>query len=396
MEIISYFDSKSSFAVPADTLSLEEMLNRRMPSQKRNVKEEKIQHKTTTSAKRSKVKDPFIVSLCTVIKKARYAGLVVCAALFITLCVISGMIYVESYASPLNFHQAVLVEEEVLTESMHNFVSMASVSQTYEEEEALSLLAQSDIDELYSQPVSFSRYIVQSGDSIHSISNKFGLQNISTLIGINNIENVRLLWEGQSLTIPSIDGLVYEVKNGDTLDAISQLYSISIEEILDVNELDSSILHVGDELFIPGARLDTNSLRMAMGELFKHPLSGRWRLSSNYGYRADPFTGVRSFHTGADFAIAQGTPVKAAMSGTVSKVGYTSIYGYYVIVNHHNGYQTLYAHFMKAAPVYQGQSVSQNTVIGYVGSTGYSTGPHLHFSVYKHGELVSPKTVISY
>ncbi len=390
MEIISYFDSKS---IPIATPTLEEMLNMQLPSRKKAIVTKK---NITHSVQRERDSHFSLERVCSAIFSVRHAFVAMCVVLVMAWGVVTYISYSQSFAKPLDFHQAVLVEEEALSTSMQNFIALTGSSHVYEEE-ALALIAHADVEDLYTQSVTFTTYTVQSGDSIHTISNKFGLDNISTLIGINNIENVRLLWAGQKLTVPSIDGLTHEVVKGDSLEGIATDYSVTIEEILDVNELDSSIIHIGDKLFIPGARLDTNSLRMAMGELFKFPLASKnWRISSNYGYRADPFTGVRSFHTGDDFAIAKGTPVRSSMSGTVSVAGYSSIYGYYVIINHHNGYQTLYAHFMEAAPVKKGQNVSQNTIVGYVGSTGYSTGNHLHFSVYKDGKLVNPRTIINY
>ncbi len=389
MEIISYFDSKT---VPISTPSLEDMLRSQVLPQRRSGG---VQKKSHVKVKEKKAPFLTIDALCNGIIKSRYVLLITCSALLLAYAGISITLHLQDFAKPLDFQQGVLFEEEVLKNSMQSFVELSSSSQVYEEE-ALALIAIAESKSLYSQPVSFSNYTVQNGDSIHSISTKFGLRNISTLIGINEIDNVRLLWAGQKITVPSVDGLLYEVKKGDSLESIAKHHSVTIEEILDVNELESSLLHAGETLFVPGAMLDTTTLRQALGELFKHPLSGRWRLSSNYGYRADPFTGVRSFHTGTDFAIAKGTPVRSAMSGTVSTVGYSSVYGYYVIVNHGNGYQTLYAHFMEAAPVSKGQTVSQNSVIGYVGSTGYSTGNHLHFSVYKDGKLVNPKTVLNF
>ena len=93
-------------------------------------------------------------------------------------------------------------------------------------------------------------------------------------------------------------------------------------------------------------------------------------------------------------AVPQGTPIKAAMGGKIAAVGFTNVYGYYVIINHENGYQTLYAHMLRKSPVNVGQRVSQGEQIGLVGSTGYSTGPHLHFTVYKNGKLIDPLSVL--
>lgn len=246
---------------------------------------------------------------------------------------------------------------------------------------------------IFSQPVTFRTYKVQNGDTISGITKKFGLKNISTLIAVNDIDNVRQLAAGQRLKIPSVDGLFYTVKKGDTLTALSAKYSVTIEELLDVNELDDVELKVSQQLFIPGARLDSSSLQSALGEQFKLPITARFRYSSMFGPRKDPIVGVKSYHTGIDMACPQGTPILASNSGTVSFAGFSNIYGNYVIINHPNGYQTLYGHMSKIIAK-KGQWVSQGTRIGLVGSTGYSTGPHLHFTVYKNGQLVNPMTVL--
>ena len=139
--------------------------------------------------------------------------------------------------------------------------------------------------------------------------------------------------------------------------------------------------------------MDSMSLKKALGELFISPISASYRLSSLFGRRADPFTGVPSNHTGIDMACPEGTAVKASMNGKVAYVGWSNIFGNYIIVNHGSGYQTLYAHLSKIL-CRSGQTVSQGTRIGLVGSTGYSTGPHLHFTVYKNGSLVDPLSLI--
>ena len=246
---------------------------------------------------------------------------------------------------------------------------------------------------LLSQPVEYQTYTVKSGDTISGITKKFGLTNISTLISVNDIGNVRQLGAGQKLKIPSVDGIVYTVKSGDTLDKIATANNIKLENILDVNELSTETLTVGQQLFLPGVGLDQKTLQSRMGELFILPISASFRWSSPYGWRADPFTGVQSFHTGTDMACPEGTPILAAMSGKISDVGSNRTYGNYIIINHGNGYQTLYAHMSKTIAK-KGQWVSQGTKIGLVGSTGYSTGPHLHFMVYKNGNRIDPMTVL--
>jgi murein DD-endopeptidase MepM/ murein hydrolase activator NlpD len=118
-----------------------------------------------------------------------------------------------------------------------------------------------------------------------------------------------------------------------------------------------------------------------------YPVQGR--LSSPYGYRIHPIFKTRKMHTGIDLSAPSGTPIRAADGGTVLFSGWRGGYGKTVIVQHGNGLATLYAH-MSAIHVGTGQSVDKGGVLGLVGSTGYSTGPHLHFEVRKNGSPVNP------
>lgn len=243
------------------------------------------------------------------------------------------------------------------------------------------------------ETVTFQTYKVKAGESISTIAKKFGLTNISTLISINDISNVRSLREGQKLTVPSSDGLIHYVKSGERLEVIAKNYGTEIGKILDANDLDSQNLKIGQKLFIPGAKMDSAALKKALGETWIMPLKASFRWTSMFGRREDPFSGVKTNHTGVDMACPTGTPIKAVRGGKVIKAGVTGVYGNYVIIAHEEGYQTLYAHMSKINAK-QGQTVNQGTVIGLVGSTGYSTGPHLHFSLYKNGKLMDPMTIL--
>ncbi len=241
------------------------------------------------------------------------------------------------------------------------------------------------------EPVSYSNYTVRRGDTVSAIALKFGLENMGTILSINGIRNARRISVGQSLRIPSVDGIIYKAVAGDTIASISSKFSVPFTSILDANDLSDAFIAVGQELFIPGATLSNYDLRKAIGELFIYPIRGR--LTSRYGMRADPFTGSRTFHTGIDLAAPTGTSIKASTDGRVSSAGWQNVYGNYVIVTHGGGYQTLYAH-MNSISVKRGQYVNQGDEVGKVGNTGYSTGPHLHFSVYKNGKTVNPFSVL--
>ena len=117
------------------------------------------------------------------------------------------------------------------------------------------------------------------------------------------------------------------------------------------------------------------------------------KLTSPFGYRTHPTTGQWKFHNGVDLANNQGTPIYAVRSGTVTVATYGSTYGYYVTINHGDGYSSLYAH-MTHYKVSKGQYVEKGQLIGYMGSTGRSTGPHLHFSIFLNGTAVNPMNYI--
>ena len=309
-------------------------------------------------------------------------------ALFFSIKLVSHHI---NHTGPIALQTEAGDDIEILNKLMANFALEGRID--YDETGKLLDVEAPVVKPNFTQPVSFQTYKVRQGDTISGIAKKFGLTNISTLISVNDIGNVRQLAAGQKLRIPSIDGIVYTVKKGDSLSGITGKYKISLEQLLDVNELTSETLTAGQQLFLPGAAMDANSLRNAMGELFRMPIAAKFRWSSPYGYRIDPIAGVKSFHTGTDMACPTGAPILAAMSGKVTTTGINRVYGNYVIIDHGNGYQTLYAHMSKIIAS-KGQWVSQGTRIGLVGSTGYSTGPHLHFTVYKKGKLVDPMTVL--
>ena len=235
-------------------------------------------------------------------------------------------------------------------------------------------------------PLSTTTYTLQKGDMISSIANKYDL-NLSTLISFNKIKNVRRVGVGTELIIPNSVGVLYTVVQGDSLSGISRTSKIAYETILEANSLTTPVLTPGQKVFLPGASLSQRDLREALGELFILPTKGV--ISSRFGSRRDPFTGVRTFHNGVDFASSMGTPIRAAMEGRVTDTGFNSSYGNYIIISHEGGFQTLYGH-MKKFLVRSGQSVSQGQQIGQMGNTGYSTGTHLHFSIFKWNTPLNP------
>jgi murein DD-endopeptidase MepM/ murein hydrolase activator NlpD len=232
----------------------------------------------------------------------------------------------------------------------------------------------------------WENYQVRKGDTVSRIAQAHAL-SYDAVISSNALPNARFLREGEILRLPNMDGIAYKVKAGDSLSRIASSKGIPLETILDANDLESNTIHEGMTLFLPGARMRAEDLQLVLGEVFMYPIRGR--LTSPFGWRKDPFTGVTLFHRAVDLAASTGTPVKAARGGKIAYVGNNSVYGKYLILKHPGGYETLYAHLSQVA-VAQGREVSQGEKIGEVGSTGYSTGPHLHFAVYKNGRAVNP------
>jgi len=245
---------------------------------------------------------------------------------------------------------------------------------------------QSRLDAGLIKSLKITSYTVAPGDTLSSISQRYGLV-LDTVISFNEIRDARSLKEGIALSLPNANGLKYRVARGDTLGAIAERFGVPLNNLLDWNALSSEVIKPAQELFIPNARLSEHELNRVLGKLFVFPVAGR--ISSTYGVRLDPFTGMRRFHNGLDIAGDLGTPIRAAMNGTVIMMGYNAIYGKYIILKHPEGYQTLYGHLDEFVAK-KGQKVSQGQVIAKMGSTGYSTGIHVHFSIFQKGEPVDP------
>lgn len=244
--------------------------------------------------------------------------------------------------------------------------------------------------------ITYQTYRVKQGDMIGFIADEFGVTQ-DTIISVNNIKQSRLIQVGQYLKIPSMPGIVYTTKqDGETPVTIAEKYKIDAEKCALANAVSlNTELSAGTSIFVPDAELDWVTRQEINGDLFHKPLHTRYWLSSPYGWRDSPFSnGKRTFHGGMDMAVAQGTPIYAALDGKVTATGFNTTYGNYVIISHHSGYKTLYAHMSKIT-CKKGNFVYTNTKIGEVGSSGMSTGPHLHFTVYKNGKTVNPNTVLN-
>jgi murein DD-endopeptidase MepM/ murein hydrolase activator NlpD len=259
----------------------------------------------------------------------------------------------------------------------------------------------------------YSTYTVQTGDTVAAIAASHGIQ-VETLLWNNPDLNADpdSISIGQQLLIPSRDGILYTVKLGDTLTDIAELYEVEVQNVVGFisNEIgDANSVSEGALLLLPGA-VPPPPPPAATPEIFAAeapapssdsatapaPASVSGFIWPVYGpiseYYGAP-RGAGTYHTGLDIdqTYNYGGPVAAAAAGQVvlASSGYGYGYGNYVVIRHDNGYETLYAH-LSAIYVSQGQYVSQGETIGAVGSSGYSTGPHLHFEVHVNGATVDP------
>lgn len=237
-----------------------------------------------------------------------------------------------------------------------------------------------------------SVYVVRKGDSISQIAEMFGV-SVNTILWANDMKKGDKLTPDDVLLILPISGLEHTITKGQTIQGIAKLYKADTLDIANYNGItEDTKLAVGDKLIIPDAiKAEENdkpvvnlSASIAKDKKYyqSHPLKNL------AGYYVNPVPGYRKSQgihgkNGVDLAIAKGSPIHAAASGrvTLARNGYNGGFGNLVIISHPNGTETLYAHQSKLNTV-TGAQVSQGEVIGYVGSTGRSTGPHLHFEVH--------------
>ena len=245
-----------------------------------------------------------------------------------------------------------------------------------------------EVPELY-----YTVYRIKAGDMISTLAENNHITQ-DTLISVNNIKQSRTIQIGQYIRIPSMAGIVYTTKTAaETPESIAEKYKVSAAKVAQVNQTElGTVFDAGTTLFVPDAELDWITRQEINGDLFTRPLRRSYYISSRFSWRVNPFTGRRTFHNGIDMAAPQGTPIYAALGGTVIATGWDNVYGKYVTVAHHSGYKTLYGHMSKIT-VKKGAHVTTATKLGEVGSTGQSTGPHLHFTVYKNGSPINPANV---
>jgi len=243
-------------------------------------------------------------------------------------------------------------------------------------------------------------HVVAEGETLGEIAKKYGVQE-NTILQNNPTISPAHLKIGTVLKIPSNNGLIHRVKKGETLSGIAKKYKVDLEKILAQNEMKAdTTLVAGQEIIIPGAKRIVRAPSRSSGSRAPYRSGRGVSARETGGTLLFPTQGsyTQGYHYGhyaVDIAKVGGAPIWAAESGTVIRArgGWNGGYGNYVIIDHGNGMQTLYAH-QKYLMVKEGDYVKRGQQIGYMGNTGRvrgRTGVHLHFEVRVNGKKKNPK-----
>lgn len=301
--------------------------------------------------------------------------------------------YLESQTTTVSANQQVLTDEQNTSETSESAITGDNT--------ALVKPELSSIEASKKQRDKIIEYTVKDGDTISSIAQNFNVST-ETILWENNLGKNSFIRPGQTLNILPTNGVSYKIAANDTLAKIAKKYQADTNKIIEFNQLfNETDIQAGQVIIIPEGQpyyppvstspklasiskiFTPTHVDVPVGEKMAWPTTAR-RISQYFNWR----------HVGLDIDGEFGDPIWAAEDGTIIKVAYMkSGYGYHVIIDHGNGKQTLYGHFQKIY-VEQGQKVSRGDVLGEMGSTGYSTGSHLHLEVRINGKKYNPLSYI--
>lgn len=343
---------------------------------------EYIVQKTIISSKQFEAVKDIVVSFL-IAKRGKYSSSFLNSSLIIlvAIAVVAGPIIAENNPfSPLFSQQ-------------NNQQNQSSVVSYNPYETALSTVISSKPRD------KVENYTVKSGDTLASIGKKFGI-SIDTIKWANDLKNDTIKPK-QTLKIPPVTGVVHTVVSGETVYSIAKKYKTSAQNIVnfifnDFTDIDTFALRSGQLLYVPDGIIEPEQPKYAaMAPQYANAIAGV-RGSTNFIW---PTTGIITqyptwYHMAFDIASNALPPIIAADTGTVTFAGCINWgYGCHVVIDHGNGYSTLYAH-MSVISVSAGQAVNQGQQLGIMGSTGRSTGPHLHFEIRQGGVLLNPQNFL--
>jgi murein DD-endopeptidase MepM/ murein hydrolase activator NlpD len=227
-------------------------------------------------------------------------------------------------------------------------------------------------------------YQLKKSDDIFSLAARCNI-HYAAISTLNRIQHPSSLRQGSIILLPSIPGIFVPEQPQNDVEKLL-LASRDLQNGIPINiRKDGSVFSY---IFLPGADFSQTERVFYLNDNFRFPLKD-YRLTSSFGSRISPITGNPSFHKGLDLAASTGTEVFSARAGTIAETGENAVFGKYIIINHGENWVSLYGHLSEI--VIPLQSVVQSgTLIGKVGSTGLSTGPHLHFELRQNGEARDP------
>ena len=229
------------------------------------------------------------------------------------------------------------------------------------------------------------QYTVRQGEDIFFLAARSNIP-YSALASLNRLSHPTSLEAGTLLLLPSCPGLFIPIDFESDLEKLIAAGRLETEFYVELRITAAG--RVQNFLFFPGADFSPTERAYFLHSGFRFPLR-TFRLTSPYGVRPDPFTGLPSMHRGIDLAAPAGTEVYAIADGTVTSIGDDPVLGIYIIITHRNNWTSLYGHLQRVETVLRTE-VKSGTLIGRVGSTGMSTGPHLHFELRQDGRPIDP------
>ena len=242
------------------------------------------------------------------------------------------------------------------------------------------------------------KYRLKANDNLWEIAKRYKIK-IDTIVGANAyLKSLTKTKPGQELILISKKGVLHKIKDQETLDGIAGQYGVTKEKLEADNALEKGF-KPGEYIFISDAPpvdlTEEMNAQYALTKLFGSPiLAGARKYTSFMRIRIDPFTGAKSFHDGLDIKANPDDKICSVAAGVVIFSGENGGFGLMVKIKHDNGYTTLYGHNSKLFVV-SGQKVKKGQIIAQAGSTGRSTGIHLHFTVWdKNNKLVDPALML--
>lgn len=249
------------------------------------------------------------------------------------------------------------------------------------------LLAKGDLNEAATSLLFYS-YTVEKDMDILDLASRCNIL-YDSIASLNSLSSINDNIEGKKLLLPTVPGLFIPEDGGDS--AISRLlaWDSRLEEAAEKFNLK---INGKNFVFLPAQRFNTTQRAFFLNTAFLFPLDDGV-LTSPFGKRNSPFTGKPANHKGIDLAAPEGSPVYASRAGTVEFCGYNEVYGNHIIIRHDSKWSSLYGH-LSEIKIRLHQKVKTGYIIGSVGSTGQSTGPHLHFEILEGGTPQDPQAFI--